>query len=150
MRTNRTRDNSDTNGKSQAVLFLSMARARPGQKSNEPIAIGAQRDLGHGRAHAMNADIVGEFVEMGAAATRWQTRPVVNELLDYLDEHPTIRYVVFPGLHRFSRNHADFVALQRRFEELEVDVVCASGERIVSANEADAFVEHLITAAQSI
>ncbi len=127
MRTNRTHDNSDTDGKLQAVLFLSMARARPGTKGNEPIAIAAQRDLGRDRARELNADIVGEFVEVGAAATRWQARPVVNELLAYLDEHPAVRYVIFPGTHRLSRKPDDFHDLMRQFDDRGVVVAFSSG-----------------------
>ncbi len=151
MNTIQTQGNSDTGEKSQAVLFLSMGNGSvPLGAGGEPLAIQEQRILGYRKAGTLDARVVQEFVEIGVSARDYRKRALLLAMLTYLGEHPHVRYVIFPSLGRFSRSHADFVALQRRFKKLGVDVFCATGDIIVGVNETDAFMAQLIAAAQSI
>ncbi|UGT62880.1 hypothetical protein [Nocardia asteroides] len=82
------------------VLFLSIETPSAADKaagSEEPIAIGIQRDIGHRLAVDRGIGIVKEFVEVGIPAASLRRRPVLRRALAYLETHPGISYVVVPG-----------------------------------------------------
>jgi len=114
-----------------AVLFLSVGAA---PQLNTSSLIEIQRQLGHHKAAELNTKVVQEFVEVGVSARNASKRPGLQAMFAYCEEHPDIRYAVFPGLHRVSRNHLDFLSTKQQFEELGVEIVSSKGDFIGSSD----------------
>ena len=129
-----TSDNTTETKISQslAVLFLSMASSRGARTENGELhMIAAQRKQGSQKAAFLNARVIHEFIEIGVAATDYRKRLVMRELLDYLDQHPDVRYVIFPTVGRVSRKLEDFHALTRQFDDRSVVVTFSSGDPVL-------------------
>jgi len=143
MNTTNTQHNPGKDSEALAVLFLSMASAHEERAANgEPLVIQEQRELGHRKATKLDARVVHEFVEIGVAATDRRKRPALQAMFAYLGDHPEVRYAIFPGLHRVSRNSLDFIATAQRFRDLGVDIVSAmdAGGDPLSAEARDEFM----------
>jgi DNA invertase Pin-like site-specific DNA recombinase len=108
-----------------AVLFLSIAAASPADRlvGGEPIMIQLQREAGQRMATKHGVGVVKEFVEIGAPAISLRRRPVLRRLLAYLKNHPDVRYVIFPGVHRIARSSAHAELLRNHFDRLQVRII---------------------------
>lgn len=109
-----------------AALFLSasgMSEADRSAGGGEPIRIGIQRDAAYRVAIRHQIGVVKEFVEVGAPATSLRRRPALRRLLDYLKNHPDIRYVIFSGENRFAHTDSHARLLHGHFKRLNVRVV---------------------------
>ncbi|WP_084538009.1 recombinase family protein [Nocardia puris] len=117
-----------------AVMFLSIAAISQADiaAGGEPIRIGLQRQAGHRTALQHGIGVVKEFIEIGAPATALRRRPALRRLLAYLKNHPDIRYVIFPSVHRFARTTDHAELLRGHFSRLGVRIILAtspSGKR---------------------
>ncbi|WP_040694417.1 recombinase family protein [Nocardia vinacea] len=113
-----------------AVLFLSTATRPEGTAAgSEPIKILVQREAGHRLAHQHGLGIIKEFVEIGAPATSLRRRPSLRRMLAYLQQHPEVRFAIFPGPQRFSRQIGHSAHLHRRFSELAVGVMLSEHDQ---------------------
>ncbi|WP_280448637.1 recombinase family protein [Nocardia brasiliensis] len=112
-----------------AVLFLSIAASPVTALAtgDEPIKIQVQREAGFRLADQQQLGIIKEFVEIGAPATSLRRRPVLRNMLTYLQQHPEVRFAIFPGPHRFSREVGHSARLQKRFRQLRVGIMLATG-----------------------
>ncbi|BDT94165.1 hypothetical protein IFM12275_41410 [Nocardia sputorum] len=108
-----------------AVLFLSIASSNGA--TGGLLTIAAQRKHGQRKAADLNARVVHEFVEIGVAATDYHKRPAMREMLDYLDQHTNVRYVIFPSVGRVSRRLEDFQELISQFDSRGVVVTFPYG-----------------------
>ncbi|MGW5216344.1 recombinase family protein [Nocardia sp. NPDC004085] len=126
-----TSDNETNNTSDQAlaILFLSIASSNGAAAGLEMITM--QRERGEQKAADLHARVVHEFVEIGVAATDYRKRPVVRKLLDYLDQHPGARYVIFPTVGRVSRTLEGFHELTRQFDERGVVLTFSSEDNPV-------------------
>ncbi|WP_305779068.1 recombinase family protein [Nocardia nova] len=122
------------NDKALAVPFLSMASVPvSAAHGDEPLAVQVQRENGRQKAAELNSRVAREFVEFGVAVTDHHKRPVMVELLHYLDENPGIRYVIFPATGRMSRRFEDFHELMTQFDARDVVVVLPYGDPLMPA-----------------
>ncbi|MBF6276405.1 MULTISPECIES: recombinase family protein [Nocardia] len=108
-----------------AVMFLSVAAVSEADRAagGEPIRIQLQREAGFRTAAKHQLGIVKEFVEIGAPATSLRRRPVLRRLLAHLEQHPDIRYAIFPSARRFALNSAHAQLLTEHFRRLDVRVL---------------------------
>jgi Resolvase, N terminal domain len=119
----------DGNKQAPAVLFLSIASPRGASGGLEAIAM--QRERGQEKAAVLNARVAHEFVEIGVAARGYRERPLMLELLHYLDENPDIRYAIFPTTGRVARRLEDFQELMSEFDNRGVVVTFPYGDPLV-------------------
>ncbi len=117
-------------GLSPAVLFVSLA-AMPKDSDS---AVSHQRAAGQHRAIVANLRIVHEVVEMGASAMRFKNRLAFHALLNYFEDHPDVRHLIVPGIHRVSRNDKEFNTILQRFQAMSITIVTFAGD-IVSGGD---------------
>ncbi|WP_433576810.1 recombinase family protein [Nocardia brasiliensis] len=115
-----------------AVLFISFA-AIP--KHDD--AIDLQRKIGQQRADELGLQIVHEIEELGASAMRFKNRVAFQALLNYFDDHPEVRYVIFPSMGRISKSVANLVTIMKEFEGRNVSIVTFDG-RIATSSDIQA------------
>ncbi|MBF4996697.1 recombinase family protein [Nocardia sp. BSTN01] len=108
-----------------AALFLSVAAVTEAEEAagGEPIRIQLQREAGFRTAAQRQLGIVKEFVEIGTPAMSLRGRPVLRRLLAHLEQHPDIRYVIFPSTRRFALTSAHAQLLAKHFRRLDVRVL---------------------------
>ena len=115
---------------SSAVLFISFA-AMP---KDSDAAVALQRAVGQRRATQAGLRIVHEVIEMGVSAMRSKNRLAIPALLNYFEDHPDVRHVIVPGIHRLSRNHKEFSAILQRFQAMGITIMTFAGD-VVSLDD---------------
>ena len=115
-----------------AVLFVSFASV----PKNGEAATARQRELGQHRADELDLRLAHEIVEMGAAALPFERRLAFQALLNYLDDHPDVRYVMFPSLGRISRSFRNLHLILKEFDARGIRLVTFDGQVSNSAEVA--------------
>ncbi len=115
----------------QAVAYLRVSTERQMHTSADIDAdgnsIATQREATISRAQKLKVNIVEEFVEPGQSAQTIANRPVFREMLQYIEEHPEVGYVLIYMRSRVFRNATDAAITKRALLE--------KGVRLVSAKE---------------
>lgn len=91
-------------------------------------SIATQRTWALKKNHALNASIGPEFVEPGQSAQTISKRPVFKEMVQYIADHPEVKYVVIYMRSRVFRNFIDAAITKRYLEERGVKLVSAKEE----------------------
>ncbi len=115
----------------QAVLYLRVSTQRQMFTAIDIDAdgnsIATQREACLARAKRVKAPVVKEFVEPGNSAQTIAKRPVFRELLQYVEEHPEVSYVVIYMRSRAFRNSGDAAITKR--------ILAGMGVKLISAKE---------------
>ena len=115
----------------QSVLYLRVSTERQMHTAADVDAdgnsIATQREATLGKVRALKSTVAEEFVEPGASAQSIAKRPVFRQMLDYIDEHPEVGYVVIYMRSRVFRNFTDAAVTKRALLE--------KGVRLISAKE---------------
>lgn len=90
-------------------------------------SIATQREACLVRAKRVKAPVIKEFVEPGNSAQTIAKRPVFRQLLQYVEEHPEISYVVIYMRSRAFRNSGDPAITKR--------ILAGMGVKLISAKE---------------
>lgn len=116
---------------SQAVLYLRVSTQRQMYTAIDIDAdgnsIATQREACLVRAKRVKALVVKEFVEPGNSAQTIAKRPVFRELLQFVEEHPEVGYVVIYMRSRAFRNAGDAAITKR--------ILAGMGVKLISAKE---------------
>ncbi|MFE3228567.1 recombinase family protein [Nocardia sp. NPDC059228] len=88
-------------------------------------SIATQRSVVEKRADNLPTRIVKEFVEPGVSAKSVENRPVFQEMLAYLNEHPEIKYVIVYARSRAFRNYIDAAVTKRQLDKMGVKLISA-------------------------
>ncbi|WP_406603522.1 recombinase family protein [Nocardia aurantia] len=88
-------------------------------------SIATQRETIEKRAHTLPANIVKEFVEPGVSGQSIEKRPAFQQMLDYLREHPEVRYVIVYMRSRAFRNYIDAAITKRQLDLMGVQLISA-------------------------
>ncbi len=115
-------------GLKRALLYLRVST--PGQVNNdynpEGISIPAQREAGTAKARAMDAVVVGEYVEPGRTATEIDKRPEYQKMVGRVRSERDVDYVIVYQFSRIFRNSLEAAIAKNELRRL--------GVRIVSTN----------------
>ena len=115
----------------RAVLYLRVSSARQLDTAididPEGNSIATQRESCLAKARALGATIEHEFVEPGSSARSIEKRPVFKAMLNYLDEHRDVDYVIVYMRSRAFRNSVDAAITKR--------ALSLFGVRIISCKE---------------
>ena len=115
----------------QAVLYLRVSTERQMHTASDidedGNSIGTQRQATLAKVRALKSAVAEEFVEAGASAQTIAKRPVFQQMLRYIDEHPEVGYVVIYMRSRVFRNFTDAAVTKRALLE--------KGVRLISAKE---------------
>ncbi|KPI28063.1 Resolvase domain-containing protein [Actinobacteria bacterium OK074] len=96
----------------------------------EGVSIPAQRVKVEERGRELSSTKVAEFVDPGRSATSIDQRPEFQQMIDYLREHPNVRYVIVYMLSRFARNRLDDAIMVATLEKLGVRLISAVEKNI--------------------
>ncbi|MHB8512934.1 MAG: recombinase family protein [Actinomycetota bacterium] len=77
------------------------------------------------KAEALGAEMYKEFIERGESA-RSADRPVLQEMLDYIEANEEIRYLIVFKLDRFARSVEDHVQIRMRLQQAGVRLISCS------------------------
>ena len=114
-----------------AVLYLRVSTTRQmntgADIDEDGNSIATQREWATSKANKLKAPIIEEFVEPGQSAQTISKRPIFRQMLEYLDEHPEVRYVIIYMRSRVFRNFTDAAITKRALLE--------KGVRLISAKE---------------
>ncbi len=96
----------------------------------EGISLPAQREACIARERDLGSVNAAEFIEPGASAKTIEHRPAFQEMLAYLGEHPTVRYVIVYALSRFARNRYDDAVTMMALKQMGVQLVSATEKNL--------------------
>ncbi|MFJ6456596.1 recombinase family protein [Paenarthrobacter sp. NPDC091669] len=88
-------------------------------------SIATQREVCLKKSQGLNADVVEEFSEPGVSAKNIEDRPAFKKLLEYLEYHKEVDYVLVYARSRAFRNLEDAVITERHFKRIGVRLVSA-------------------------
>src|SRR5262249_54712130 len=88
-------------------------------------SINTQREHCQAKAKRMRVMLQKEFIEPGTSAQSIQKRKVFRQLLQYLKEHPEIKYVFIYMRSRAFRNFTDAAITKRQLAEMGIKLVSA-------------------------
>ncbi|UGT62881.1 recombinase family protein [Nocardia asteroides] len=88
-------------------------------------SIATQRIYVDRKASALNARIIEEFLDPGLSAKSIEKRPDFQRMMEYLREHPEIKYVIVYARSRAFRNYIDAALTKRLLDKLDVKLVSA-------------------------
>ena len=109
----------------KAILYLRVStrrQARRGGGDDEGFSIPAQREAGHKKAAELGAVVVKEFVDRGASA-KSVDREHLQDMLEYIEEHPDIDYVIIHKVDRLARDRGDDADISRALAKHGVKLV---------------------------
>jgi site-specific DNA recombinase len=111
----------------QAVLYLRVSTPRQMHTAvdidPEGNSIATQREACLAKAQGLDAAIVAEFVEPGNSAQSIEKRPIFRELLNYLEEHRGIDYVIVYMRSRAFRNSIDAAITKRALSMFGIRII---------------------------
>lgn len=114
-----------------AVLYLRVSTPRQMHTASDIDAdgnsIATQRELTVAKTAALGASVAREFLEPGNSAQTIEKRPVFQQMMLYIADHPEVKYVVIYMRSRAFRNQTD-AAITKRY-------LTKRGVRLVSAKE---------------
>jgi DNA invertase Pin-like site-specific DNA recombinase len=109
----------------RAVLYLRVSS--PAQVNTdynpEGISIPAQREACERKAEALDAQIVGEYVEPGRTATSIEKRPVFQEMLARIKTDKDVDYVIVYHFSRIFRNAVDAAITKRDLSKVGARII---------------------------
>lgn len=88
-------------------------------------SIATQRESTTRKAVSLGSPVVKEFIEPGVSASTIKNRPAFNEMLAYLRDHPTVKYVIVYARSRAFRNQADAVTTKILLDKLGIKIISA-------------------------
>lgn len=91
-------------------------------------SIATQRSWTLQKNRQLNAGVGPEFVEPGQSAQTISKRPVFKEMMQYIADHPEVKYVIIYMRSRVFRNFVDAAVTKRYLEERGVKLVSAKEE----------------------
>lgn len=98
-------------------------------------SINTQREYCGDKAKRVKVVLAKEFIEPGTSAQTIEKRPVFRELMQYLSEHPEIKYVFIYMRSRAFRNFTDAAITKRQLLKMGVKLISAKedfGEGIMA------------------
>ncbi len=124
-------DDLDPTRRHKAISLLRVSTERQTHTATDidedGLSIATQRDHNNAKAEALNSDVEKEFIEPGYSGKTIDQRPIIREIMEYLQEHPDIEYLIVYMRSRAFRNHFDAAILQVQLQKI--------GVRLVSAKE---------------
>jgi len=116
-------------GLKHALLYLRVSSERQLHTAVDIDAdgnsIATQRDTTRKKMTELGATLLKEFVEPGHSAQTIEKRPVFRAMLQYIDEHPEIDYVIIYMRSRVFRNFTDAAITERALLQKGVKLVSA-------------------------
>lgn len=110
-----------------SVLYLRVSDVRQTKTAididPEGNSIATQRVLGEKKAASLNAPVSKTFVEPGISARSVEKRKAFQELMEYLPDHPEVKYVIVYARSRAFRNYFDGALVKRQLEALGVKII---------------------------
>lgn len=91
---------SEASTRKRAVIYLRVANVEPPKYGRPDTA--RQRTACQEAAAVLGADIVGEYIELGASGTSTK-RPMLSKLLDDVARNQDVDYVIVADMARWSR-----------------------------------------------
>ncbi|WP_373889779.1 recombinase family protein [Microbacterium sp. ASV81] len=91
-------------------------------------SIATQREWTLRKNQVLGASIGPEFVEPGQSAQTISKRPVFKEMMQYVTDHPEVKYVIIYMRSRVFRNFIDAAITKRYLEERDVKLISAKEE----------------------
>src|ERR1041384_877026 len=91
----------------------------------EGVSIPAQRVKIDERGQELGSTKAEEFIDPGRSARTIDQRPELQQMIQYLREHPNVRYVIVYMLSRFARNRLDDAIMVSALEKLGVKLISA-------------------------
>lgn len=120
---------TETNDLAQAVLYLRVSSKKQMETAvdidPEGNSIATQREVSARKASSLGATVVQEFVEPGVSASTIEKRQVFQDMLAFLRENQSVRYVVVYARSRAFRNYIDAAITKRLLDKLNVKLVSA-------------------------
>jgi site-specific DNA recombinase len=112
----------------ESVLYLRVSTKAQVATDYDPegISIPAQRAAATARAKELDSPVIKEFIDPGRSAKNIDTRPEFLAMIDYLRQHPTVKYVIVYALSRFARNRYDDAIMMVTLEKLGVTLISAT------------------------
>lgn len=112
----------------ESVLYLRVSTKGQVNTDYDPegISIPAQRAAATARAKELDSPVIKEFIDPGRSAKNIDTRPEFLAMIDYLRQHPTVRYVIVYALSRFTRNRYDDAIMMVTLDKLGVTLISAT------------------------
>ncbi|CAM2931777.1 recombinase family protein [Skermania piniformis] len=110
-----------------AATYLRVSTREQAERDGEPegYSLPAQREANRRKAEALGATIVEEFAERGASGTKAESRPELQRLLRYLQEHH-VDYVIVHKVDRLARNRLDDAQIHVAIKEAGAELVSAT------------------------
>jgi len=106
----------------------------PGQVETEynpeGISLPAQRDDCIARERELGSVSVAEFIEPGRSGKNIEDRPAFQDMIAYLETHPSVRYVIVYALSRFARNRYDDAVTMMALKQMGVQLVSATEKNL--------------------
>ena len=96
----------------------------------EGVSIPAQREKIEERGRELGSAKAEEFIDPGRTARTIDQRPEFQAMIQYLREHPNVRYVIVYMLSRFARNRLDDAIMVATLEKLGVRLISAVEKNI--------------------
>ncbi len=96
----------------------------------EGVSIPAQREKVDERGRELGSAKAEEFVDPGRSGRTIDQRPEFQQMIQYLREHPNVRYVIVYMLSRFARNRLDDAIMVATLEKLGVRLISAVEKNI--------------------
>ena len=96
----------------------------------EGVSIPAQREKVDERGRELGSTKAAEFIDPGRSARTIDQRPEFQQMIQYLREHPNVRYVIVYMLSRFARNRLDDAIMVATLEKLGVRLISAVEKNI--------------------
>jgi site-specific DNA recombinase len=111
-----------------AVSYARVSTREQAERDGDPdgYSLPAQLEANRKKAESKNAIVVREFVERGESAKFADTRPELQNMLAYINEHP-VDYVIVHKVDRLARNRLDDAQIHLLIKK--------AGAQLVSATE---------------
>ncbi|GFG50184.1 recombinase [Mycolicibacterium agri] len=111
-----------------AVSYARVSTKEQAERDGDPegYSLPAQLEANRRKAASINAVVVEEFVERGESAKFADTRPELQQMLRYIQEH-AVDYVIVHKVDRLARNRLDDAQIHLQIKE--------AGAQLVSATE---------------
>src|SRR6266508_4806512 len=110
-----------------AVIYLRVSTVAQAEKDADPegYSIPAQREACKRKAEALDAMVVGEYIDRGESA-RSADRPALQAMLGHLKEQGDVDYVIVHKVDRLARSREDDVGINLMIRKAGAQLVSVS------------------------
>jgi site-specific DNA recombinase len=112
---------------SSCVLYLRVSSQRQTRTAIDIDAdgnsIATQREAAQYKATSLGVPVLREFVEPGVSAQTIEKRPVFQEMITFIHEHPEVRYLIVYARSRAFRNYVDAALTKKMLDKLGVRII---------------------------